>query len=61
MAFNRGPFAGGSSVAIAGLALVVGITRGRGYETGLAIVERVAAATAPGDDDRWRATASDEQ
>lgn len=54
MAFNKGPLSRGSSVAIAILALFIGVTGGRGYEIGLGIVEAYASLSRPEDDTRWR-------
>jgi hypothetical protein len=54
MAFNKGPLSRGSSVGIAMLALLIGVTGGRGYEIGLEIVEAFASLSHPEDDARWR-------
>ena len=54
MAFNRGPLAQGSSIAIALLTLFIGISRGAGYNTGLEIIEWIAARSHPDNGERWR-------
>jgi len=55
MGFNRGPFSQGSSILIALLTLLIGSTRGLGYELGLEIIEFFAAKTHPQDVERWHA------
>lgn len=54
MAFNRGPLAQGSSIAIALLTLFIGFSRGIGYDRGLEIIEWAAEKSHPDSGERWR-------
>lgn len=53
MAFNKGPLSEGASIGLLAISMMIGLSGGLGYQSGLELLERYSEKSHPDDGERW--------